>query len=257
MQSIQPTIQTFADPERLAQAAAARFVQLAEAAIVARGVFTVALSGGSTPKRLYQILSSPEWCNQVAWNDVHLFWGDERHVPPTHSDSNYRMVRENLIDRVPIPATNLHRIRTENPDAAEAASDYEQELRLFFERTDAEQPQFDVVFLGMGANGHTASIFPGTTAIFEQKHLVVASWIEELQSDRITLTPPVINNAREVIFFVTGTEKATTLKAVLEGEYQPDRLPVQMIHPTQGKLVWMVDRAAAHLLSSAVLLTPG
>ena len=257
MQSIKPTIQTFADPEHLAQAAVARFVQLAEEAITARGLFTVALSGGSTPKRLYQLLATPEWCNQVSWNRVHLFWGDERHVPIDHPDSNYRMVRENLIDRVPIPATNIHRIRAENPDADQAASDYEQELRLLFELTDNELPQFDVVFLGMGSNGHTASLFPGTGAIFEQKHLVVASWIEEFKSDRITLTPPVINNAVQIIFFVTGTEKAATLKAVLEGQYQPDRLPTQIIRPTQGKVVWMVDQAAASLLSTAVSLTPG
>ena len=249
-----PTIQTFSDPEHLAQAVAARFGQLAEDAIAARGLFTVALSGGSTPKRLYQILATPQWCNQVSWNKVHLFWGDERHVPPDHPDSNYRMVRENLIDRVPIPTTNIHRIKAENPDADQAASDYEQELRLFFNLTDNELPQFDVVFLGMGSNGHTASLFPGTTAIFEQKHLVVASWIEEFKSDRITLTPPVINNAVEVIFFVTGAEKAATLKAVLEGRYQADRYPSQIIHPTTGALTWMVDRAAASLLSTAVAI---
>lgn len=249
-------IQIFVNPDDLAQAVAARFVQLAEAAISARGTFTVALSGGSTPKRLYQLLATPEWRNQVSWNNVHLFWGDERSVPPDHPDSNYRMVRETLIDHVPIPTTNIHRIQAEI-SAAQAASGYEQELRLFFELIDSELPQFDVVFLGMGANGHTASLFPGTGAIFEQKHLVVASWIEELKTDRITLTPPVINHAREIIFFVTGTEKAATLKAVLEGEYQPDRLPAQIIRPTQGKLVWMVDQAAASSLSTAVVSTPG
>jgi 6-phosphogluconolactonase len=190
----------------------------------------------------------------VSWNKVHLFWGDERHVPIDHPDSNYRMVRENLIDRVPISATNIHRIKAENPDADQAASDYEQELRLFFELTDNELPQFDVVFLGMGSNGHTASLFPGTGAIFEQKHLVVASWIEELKRDRITLTPPVINKAVRIIFFVTGTEKAATLKAVLEGRYQPDLYPSQIIHPTTGALTWMVDRAAASLLSTAVAI---
>jgi 6-phosphogluconolactonase len=254
MQSVKPNIQTFADPEHLAQAAAARFVQLAQEAIAVQGLFTVVLSGGSTPKRLYQLLATPQWCNQVSWNKVHLFWGDERHVPPDHPDSNYRMVRENLIDRVPIPTTNIHRIRSENPDAAQAANHYEQELRLFFELTKNELPQFDVVFLGMGSDGHTASLFPGTGAIFEQKQLVVAPWVEKFKSDRITLTPPVINNAVQIIFFVTGTEKAATLKAVLEGQYQPDRYPSQIIHSTAGVLTWMVDQPASSLLSTAVAI---
>jgi 6-phosphogluconolactonase len=245
-------IQTFADPDRLAQAAAEGFVRLAEIAIAARGLFTVALSGGSTPKRLYQLLATSELRDRVAWDRVHLFWGDERHVPPDNPDSNYRMVRESLIDRVPIPAINVHRIKAENPDAAKAASEYEQELRLFFKLKENELPRFDVVFLGMGDNGHTASLFPETKAIFEQKHLVVASWIEEFKSDRITLTPPAINNAIEVIFFVTGAGKAEMLRTVLEGEYQPDRFPAQIIKPTAGTLTWMVDLAAASLLSAAV-----
>lgn len=257
MQSNKPTLQTFADPDSLAQAAALRFVQLSAAAISAQGRFTVALSGGSTPKRLYQLLATSEWRDQVSWGKVLLFWGDERHVPPDHPDSNYRMVQESLIDRVPIPATNVHRIKTENPDPAQAASKYEQKLRLFFELSNNELPRFDVVFLGMGANGHTASIFPGTNVIFEQTHLVVSSWIEELKSDRITLTPPAINNAAEIVFFVTGAEKAATLNAVLEGQYQPDRLPVQIIRPTQGNVVWMIDQAAASSLSTAVSSTPG
>lgn len=248
MQSVKPKIQTFADPESLAQAAAAQFVRLAENAIAVRGRFTVALSGGSTPKRLYQLLATPEWRYKVTWKKVHLFWGDERHAPPDHPDSNYRMVRESLIDRVSILAANVHRISAEDPNADLAARQYEQKLRLFFELATNELPQFDVVFLGMGPDGHTASLFPGTEAVFEQKRLVVSQWIEKFKTDRITLTPPAINNAMDVIFFVTGAEKAVTLKSVLEGAYQPDRLPSQIIHPTQGKVLWMVDRAASHLL---------
>lgn len=257
MQSVNSNVQIFADPDSLAHAAVVRFIQIARDAIEARDQFTVALSGGSTPKALYTLLATEPWHNQIDWNQVHLFWGDERHVSPSDASSNFRMTQERLLSQVPIPPENVHRIKTENPDAQVVADEYEQELEKIFQLGEHQFPRFDLVMLGMGANGHTASLFPGTDAVHEQSRLVVAPWVEELHTNRITLTPPVINNAREIIFFVTGIEKAATLQAVLEEEYQPDRLPAQIIRPTQGKVVWMIDRAAASLLSTVAASTPG
>lgn len=257
MQSVNSNIQTFADPDSLAHAAVVRFIQIAREAIEARDQFTVALSGGSTPKALYTLLATEPWHNQIDWDQVHLFWGDERHVSPSDASSNFRMTQERLLSQVPIPPENVHRIKAENSDAQVVADEYEQDLEKFFQLGEHQFPRFDLVMLGMGSNGHTASLFPGTDAVHEQSRLVVAPWVEELHTDRITLTPPVINNAREIIFFVTGIEKAATLQAVLEGEYQPDRLPAQIVRPTQGKVVWMIDRAAASSLSTVVASTPG
>jgi 6-phosphogluconolactonase len=245
---VKPEIQVFANPEALTQAAAAEFVRQANQAIQTRGRCAIALSGGSTPKSLYALLATQPWRDQLPWNQVYLFWGDERHVPPSDISSNFRMTQEQLLAQVPIPPENVHRIKAENPDPNVAAAEYEQDLEQFFQFGEQQFPRFDLVLLGMGANGHTASLFPGTAAVHEKSRLVVALWVDEMSTDRITLTPPVINNAREIIFFVTGTEKAETLKAVLEGPYQPDRLPAQIIRPTQGKVVWMIDRAAAQFL---------
>lgn len=253
---LKPEIQVFTNPETLTQAAADEFVRQAERAIQARGRFTIALSGGSTPKSLYALLATQPWRKRIPWNQIHFFWGDERHVPPSDPSSNFQMTQERLLFQVPIPQQNVHRIKAENPDAKAAAAEYEQDLRQFFQLGENQFPRFDLVLLGMGSNGHTASLFPGTDAVREQSRLVVASWIEELNSDRITLTPPVFNNAACVIFFVAGAEKATMLKTVLEGQYQPNLLPVQIIRPTQGKVVWMVDRAAASSLSTAISSTP-
>ena len=243
-------IQVFPNPEALTEAAAVEFVRQADRAIQARGRFTIALSGGSTPKSLYALLATKPWRDQIPWKQIHFFWGDERHAPPSDPSSNFRMTQERLLFQVPIPSENVHRIKAENPDATAAATDYEQDLKQFFQLGENQFPRFDLVLLGMGSNGHTASLFPGSDAVHEQTRLVVAPWVEELNSDRITLTPPAINNAVCVIFFVTGAEKAAMLKSVLEGTYQPDRLPAQIIHPTQGRVLWMVDRAAALLLEA-------
>lgn len=253
---LKPEIQVFANPEVLTQAAATEFVRQANQAIQDRGRFTIALSGGSTPKSLYALLATQPWRDQISWNQVHLFWGDERHVPPSDSSSNFRMTQERLLSQVPIPHENVHRIKAENPDAQTVAAEYERDLKQFFQLSEHEFPRFDLVLLGMGANGHTASLFPGTDAVHEQSRLVVAPWVEELNTHRITLTPPVINNANTIIFFVTGAEKAAMLKAVLEGQYKPDRLPAQIVHPTQGNVIWMIDQTAASLLSKAVSSTP-
>ena len=209
----------------------------------------MALSGGSTPKKMFAMLANDAALrNRMPWSRVHFFWGDERHVPPDHTDSNFRMANETMLSRVPVPPENIHRIRAENPDAGKAAEDYEQELREFFMLGPEQLPPFDCVFLGMGTDGHTASLFPGTKALQERKRLVVPNWVDKFQSYRITLTPPVLNNADLVIFLVSGEEKAQPLRTVLEGQKQPDRLPSQLIEPTHGKLLWLVDRAAAGLL---------
>lgn len=248
MLSVNTEIRVFANAEELSQAAATEFVGRANDAVKARGIFTISLAGGSTPKSLYTLLSTQSWREQVPWNKVHFFWGDERHVPPDHPDSNYRMVEERLLSQVPVPPENVHRIKTENPDANQVADEYEQELRHFFKLTGNELPRFDLVLLGMGPDGHTASIFPGTSVIHEQQRLVAAPWVEKFNSYRVTLTPPVLNNAAGVIFFVNGSEKAETLQAVLEGDYQPEHFPSQIIRPTNGTILWMVDRAAASRL---------
>jgi 6-phosphogluconolactonase len=158
------------------------------------------------------------------------------------------MAHKAMLAKLPLPAANVHRIQTENPDARKAADEYEQELRAFFRSTPTQLPRFDLVLRGMGPDGHTASLFPGTSAVHEQTRLAVAPWVETLKTYRVTLTPPVLNNAACVIFLVSREDKAATLRAVLEGDYQPDRSPSQAIRPTQGRLLWLVDRAAAGLL---------
>jgi len=237
-------IRTYPDADHLARAAAEHFATLAAEAIAARRQFTVALSGGSTPRAAYALLAAEE----VDWPRVHVFWGDERCVPPDHLDSNYRLAREALLDKVPIPAENIHCIRGEiNPE--EAAADYERTLRSFFARHPEEPtPRFDLILLGMGEDGHTASLFPGTAALNEQTRWVVAHYVDKLRAWRVTLTPVVINAAAHVTFIVSGAGKAERLREVLTGPYRPDTLPSQIVRPTDGRLLWLTDAAAAGLL---------
>ena len=225
----------------LATAAAEHFVELAQ-----RESFTVALSGGSTPKLLYQTLADPNqpFREQVAWSNIHLFWSDERHVPPDHPDSNYRMAHEALLTRVPVPLANVHRIPSENPNAAEAAATYEQTLRQV---TQQALPRLELILLGLGPDGHTASIFPASDVLHETKRLVAAPWVEKLNTYRITMTLPLMNNAASVVFLVSGAEKAEIVKQVLQG--QPERYPAQEVRPTNGELVWMLDKDAASKLN--------
>ncbi len=246
-----PDIRILANREELSRAAAAEFARLAGEAVRIRGRFAVALCGGSTPRGLYHLLSDERarFRGRIPWSDVHIFWGDERQVPPEHPESNFRMARETLLTPVPIPPENVHRIPAENPDATSAADEYAQTLRTVFGLAAGELPRFDLILLGMGPDGHTASLFPGTDAIHEKIRLVAAPWVEKLGARRITLTPPVLNNAARVIFLVSGEAKAEALRAVLEGPYQPDRFPAQVVHPADGRVVWLVDRAAARLLS--------
>jgi 6-phosphogluconolactonase len=240
----------FREGAELARAAAEEFTRRADDAVRARARFSVALSGGSTPRRLYRLLadSAQPFRDRIDWSATHVFWGDERHVPPDHPDSNYRMAREALLDVVPVPAGNVHRMRGEEADATRAASEHEADLRAFFSNDFSGEPRFDLVLLGLGADAHTASLFPGSAAVRERERWVVAPWVEKLASWRLTLTPAVLNRSAAVIFLVQGEEKAEALRAVLEGEIDPDRYPAQVVRPESGDLLWLVDDAAASSL---------
>jgi 6-phosphogluconolactonase len=232
----------------LNQAVCDHIVDIAERAITTRGRFTLALSGGSTPKPIYELLASRDYADTMNWTFVHVFWGDERCVPPTHRDSNYHMAREVLLNRVKIPLANLHRIQGETEPEKSAAL-YDAELRDFFiKRMNSSRPRFDLILLGMGADGHTASLFPQTPAIHETQRWTMAQYIEKLGSWRITLTPTVINAAANVFFVVTGDDKAQTVRRVLNDPYNPDELPAQIVKPTDGVLRWYLDSGAGHAL---------
>jgi len=240
------------DLAEICRTAAAEIVHLADRTATPAKPFTIALSGGSTPSGLHALLASdPAFRDRLPWPHLHFFWGDERHVPPDHPQSNYRMAYDTLLSLAPVPAENIHRVRTEESDPALTAEKYEQELQAFFGLEAGQLPRFDCILLGMGPDGHTASLFPGTEALHESKRLVVANWVEKFKSYRITLTVPVLNQADSVIFLVSGHEKAEALKEVLQGDRQPDRFPAQLIRPNPGKLLWIVDRAAARLLTNS------
>jgi 6-phosphogluconolactonase len=244
MQPAEPTphLRVFDDPEEVARAAARRFVELAAEAAAARGTFSVALAGGTTPKRVYELLADEEFRERVAWPQVHFFFGDERCVPADHADSNFRMANEALLSRLGVPEENVHRIEGRG-DAAANASRYADELRGFF--GDSAWPRFDLVMLGMGDDGHTLSLFPGTAALEKREAWAAANWVEKLGAWRITLTAPAVNAARHVLFLVNGAGKAERLREVLRGERDPSRLPSQLIRPRDGTLEWFLDRAAA------------
>ncbi|MBZ5513378.1 MAG: 6-phosphogluconolactonase [Acidobacteriia bacterium] len=239
------SVHTFANLEELSHAAAARFVERCPERAEKGSVFAAALSGGSTPRRLYELLGEPRFSPRMAWDRVHLFQVDERCVPPDHAESNYRMIRESLLDRVGIPSANVHRIQAELPDPENAAELYTRELGRVLRPPRGELPRLDLVFLGMGPDGHTASLFPGSSALAERAKWVSANFVEKLRANRITLTYPVLNAAREIIFLVAGEEKAETLRRVLEGPQEPERLPAQGIRPVDGRLEWFLDTAAA------------
>ena len=239
-----------ANTDALALQAARHLTELSREAIRFSGRFTLVLSGGSTPKGLYERLAEAEFSKKLDWDSIHIFWGDERCVPPDHPESNYRMALKSLIDHVPIPPQNVHRIRGEM-EPQEAATAYENKLRTFFFPDHVEPPGvpgFDLILLGMGVDGHTASLFPKAAALHEQKRWVVAHHVEKLRSWRVTLTPRVINAAHNILFLVSGRDKARCLKEVLQGPYRPDELPAQVIRPESGRLSWMVDAEAAYLL---------
>lgn len=241
-------VRVFDSVPELMRAAADEVVRSAEEAVREHGFFAWALSGGSTPRDLYRLLASPPYRDRLPWNAMHVFWGDERHVPPGDPDSNFRMAREAMLDAVPLPPQNVHRIHAEEPDAEVAAKAYEAELREFFHVAGGDWPRFDLVLLGLGKDAHTASLFPGGKAVHESGRLVVAPWVAAQNTFRITLTPPVLNHARLVVFLAAGDDKAEPLRAVLEGARDPERYPAQIV---EGNRLWLVDRAAARLLATA------
>jgi len=226
-------IEIYSDANELALAAAEYFV--------AQCPETVALSGGSTPKLMFQVLAE-QFRDEVSWDKVQFFWSDERHVPPDDPESNYRMANEALLSHVPVSADNVHRIRGENPDAAAVASEYEQTI---IQVTNQTLPRLDLIFLGLGTDGHTASIFPGSEVLHETKRLVAAPYVEKFKSYRITMTLPLLNNGASVVFLVSGAEKAEIVREVLQGER---KYPAQAVNPTQGELIWMLDKDAASKL---------
>ena len=242
-------IRILTTPQELFASAAEEVVRLANEAVAARGRFTIALSGGSTPKSLFNLLATNAK-STLPWERIFFFFGDERHVPPTDPDSNYRMANETMLSKVPVPAGNIFRMEAENPDAAATADAYEQTLRKFFQVAAGDTPRFDLILLGMGPDGHTASLFPGTAGLQEKSRLVIANWVEKLKTHRLSFTLPLINAARCVAFLVSGTDKAPALKAVLEGDATGEQYPAKLIAPRDGKLIWFVDRAAASGLAS-------
>ncbi len=235
-------VHVFPDHSSFVDGAAAFITEVAARAIRERGRCTVALSGGGTPKPIYARLATPPYRDRVAWEKVHLFFGDERCVPPEDGRSNYRMARETWFDQAGIRAENIHRIRGEEDPALEALR-YEQEIARFHRA--AVFPAFDLILLGMGDNGHTASLFPGTAALRETARWVVAQYVEVMTTWRVTFTAPLINAARHVAFLAEGAGKAEMLWNVLEGPFQPDVWPSQLIQPVSGGLHWFVDAAAA------------
>jgi 6-phosphogluconolactonase len=241
-----PEVRILENPPALFQTAAAEFASLASDAIKSRGQFSVALSGGSTPRALYSLLAD-KFRNSLPWQKIFFFFGDERHVPPNDPESNYRMANEAMLSKVPVPSENVFRIHAELA-ADVAAADYETTLRKFFKLQPGEFPRFDLVFLGVGPDGHTASLFPGSAALNETRRLAIANWVEKFKTFRITLTYPVLNQSRYVMFLASGSDKASILHEVLENKAA--NLPSQNVCPADGRLVWMVDRAAASSLAA-------
>lgn len=242
-------IEIFPSPDELAVAAAEKWIALANGQTQNNQMFHVALSGGSTPKRLFHLLAENSYANRMNWERVHVYFGDERFVPSDHADSNFRMANEALLSLVAIPSENIHRVPTELPDAASAASAYEKELRAHLPKT-GNTVCFDLIFLGLGTDGHTASLFPDTSALTETRKLVTDVHVKKLDSMRITLTYPVINQARNVIFLVEGESKKEIVREILGSPGQQKKYPAQGIQPS-GQLCWMLDRAAASGLETA------
>jgi 6-phosphogluconolactonase len=237
-------IKTLSDSKALARAAAIHFVECAQEAISEHGRFVVALAGGSTPRAAYETLATVEFVPHIHWEKVHVFWGDERCVAPNHEDSNYRMAFNVLLKHSPIPVKQIYRMEGEL-DPKEAAQAYENRLQAFFGQ---RAPRFDLILLGLGQDGHTASLFPGSKALEEKKHWVAANYVRRLSAWRLTLTAPLINQAANVTFLVSGQEKAEVLQRVLAGRYTPEEIPAQMIRPDHGQLRWLMDAGAGALL---------
>ena len=245
-------IQIFPDAASLTRRAAEEFLKSVTEAVAQKGSFTVALAGGSTPKAVYCQLVDNPLRSQIPWDKLHFFFGDERHAPPDGDESNFRMANEALFSKGVIRPEQIARIKGEYADTEKAAVEYEQALRAYFKLKDGEYPRFDLVLLGMGEEGHTLSLFPGTKALHATNRIVVRNWVGKLYTERITLTAAAANQASRAIFMVTRADKARALKAVLEGPYEPEQLPAQLIQPAGGKLLWLVDQAAGSMLATGI-----
>ena len=243
---INPEIRIFEDLGHLSWAAATRLEEQARVKVIEKKPFSVALSGGSTPKLLYELLGSPTFAGRVRWTNVHFFQVDERCVPPDDPQSNYRMIRQALLASAPLPAENFHRMEAERLDREQAAYEYAEEMARILRPAPGEWPRLDLVFLGMGPDGHTASLFPGSAALKEQRAWVAPNFAAQLNSYRLTLTLPVLSAAAHVIFLVAGADKAETLRQVLKGP--EGKFPAQLIQPVQGRLSWFLDESAARFL---------
>jgi 6-phosphogluconolactonase len=247
-------VRLFPNGTEIALYAAAEVVRIAKEAVAGRGVFTIALAGGSTPKTLYTLLAEhPSLRNSLPWDKMKVFFGDERHVGPGHADSNFQMAADAMLSKAPLQPEQIHRIKGEYPDSGLAASEYEEVIRREFDLAAGAFPRFDLILLGMGNEGHTLSLFPGTKALHEMQRVVTHNWVGKLYTDRVTLTAQAANNAANIIFMIAGCDKASALKAVLEGPYEPDQLPAQMIQPTNGTLSWLIDEAAGSMLLKEIL----
>jgi 6-phosphogluconolactonase len=246
-------IRILPDAAAITRRAADEFVKAAAQAVAKKGVFTVALAGGSTPKTLYALLADdPAYRGKIAWDKLRVFFGDERHAPPDSNESNFHMATESLFSKGVLKAEQITRIKGEYPDTEKAALEYEQALREYFKLRDGEFPSFDLTLLGMGEEGHTLSLFPGTKALQETRRIVVRNWVGKLYTERITLTATAANHSSQVMFLITRADKALALKAVLEGPYEPEQLPAQSIQPLSGNALWLIDRDAAKLLAVGV-----
>ena len=241
-------ITIYPDTQTLSHEAAQFIVRLARESIAARGRFTIALSGGSTPKVLYGLLGSEPYRSQIDWSSVEIFWSDERCVPPDSEDSNYHLAEQVLLSKVPLSPHQVHRMPADQPDRDAASQAYTLEMQHTFGTNSI--PNFDLLQLGMGPEGHTASLFPHQESLHEQQRLVMPVTVPKPPPPRLTFTPPLLNAARYVLFLVTGADKADAVQAVLEGEYHPDEYPTQIVRPTNGEVIWMLDSAAAGKLKT-------
>lgn len=239
---MKPELRIFHDFEKLSRHAANLFIEQSNRAIRERNRFLAALNGGGTPERLFQLLAS-DYRDEVEWGKAHIFWGDERCVPPTDAGSNYRQAYEALLSKVPIPETNVHRVLGEL-DPISASKNYAETLKSFSDN-DFEFPRFDLVYLGMGEDGHTASLFPGSPAQTNEPVLAVTAHYQDRPVNRVTLTQLIFNQARMIVFMATGEKKAIALAEVLSDRYNPAQYPAQRIEPKDGQLIWLVDDSAA------------
>jgi 6-phosphogluconolactonase len=236
-------LQVFATADALTKAAANLIIDLSQKAISERGRFVLSLSGGRTPEKLYSLLAQPQYLNKIDWAKTFVFWGDERCVPLNDAQNNAHMAKSLVLDKIEIPAENIFPIPVNLPPV-EAAMAYEKTLQVFFGKNES---RFDLILLGLGENGHTASLFPGTEVLHEEKRWIKEVYVEELKMFRITMTAPFINKAYNIALLVTGAEKAEVLKTILSAPFQPDKYPAQLIKPQSGNLHWLADKGAAAL----------